>query len=89
MLMENTILITCFEPFGGENFNASMAVVEAMPKKIGRGDVIDGLTTGAYHYSMASNYNKLPRPPIVMLNDKESYIAVRRETPEHLAMLDM
>jgi pyroglutamyl-peptidase len=35
MLMENTILITCFETFGGENFNASMAVVKAMPKKIG------------------------------------------------------
>ena len=33
--MENKILITCFEPFGGENFNASMAVAEAMPKKIG------------------------------------------------------
>ena len=59
-----------------------------MPKDIHRGDVIACLTTGAYHYSMSSNYNKLPRPPIVMIKDRESYVAVRRETPEHLAMLD-
>ena len=60
-----------------------------MPSDIGRGDIIACLTTGAYHYSMASNYNKLPRPPIVMLRDGDSYIAVKRETPEHLAMLDV
>ena len=60
-----------------------------MPKSIGRGDVIACLTTGAYHYSMASNYNRLTRPPIVMLNGGESYIAVKRETPEHLTLLDM
>ena len=59
-----------------------------MPRDIHRGDVIACLTTGAYHYSMSSNYNKLPRPPIVMIKDGKSYVAVRRETPEHLAMLD-
>lgn len=61
----------------------------SMPDGIRRGDIIACLTTGAYHYSMASNYNRLPRPPIVMLNDNDSYIAVKRETPEHLALLDM
>ena len=32
-----------------------------------RGDLIAVLTTGAYNYSMASNYNRVPRPPVVML----------------------
>ena len=61
----------------------------AMPESIGRGDIIACLTTGAYHYSMASNYNRIPRPPVVMLRGGESYVAVRRETPEDLVALDV
>ena len=53
-----------------------------------RGDVIAVCTTGAYNYSMASNYNRVPRPPIVMLHGGTSEIAVRRETPDDLIALD-
>ena len=60
-----------------------------MPADIKRGDLIACLTTGAYHYSMASNYNRIPRPPVVMLRDGESYVAVKRETPEDIANLDV
>ena len=60
-----------------------------MPKNIARGDLIACLTTGAYHYSMASNYNRIPRPPVVMLRNGESYIAVRRERPEDIVSLDV
>jgi ferrous iron transport protein B len=60
-----------------------------MPNDIARGDLIACLTTGAYHYSMASNYNRIPRPPVVMLNNGESYVAVKRETIEDLARLDI
>ncbi len=60
-----------------------------MPTDIRRGDLLACLTTGAYHYSMASNYNRIPRPPIVMLDGERSYVAVMRETPEHLAVLDI
>ena len=60
-----------------------------IPKNISRGDLIACLTTGAYHYSMASNYNRIPRPPVVMLNGGDSYIAVRRETPEDITSLDV
>lgn len=60
-----------------------------MPTKISRGDLLACLTTGAYHYSMASNYNRIPRPPVVMLKDGSSYIAVRRETPEDITSLDV
>ncbi len=54
-----------------------------------RGDLLACLTTGAYHYSMASNYNRIPRPPVVMLKDGESYLAVKRETVEDIVKLDI
>ena len=53
------------------------------------GDTVAVLVTGAYNYSMASNYNRVPRPPVVMLRDGESRIVVRRETYEDLTALDV
>ena len=61
-----------------------------MTKTTGRGDIIAVCTTGAYNYSMASNYNRLPRPPIVMLRGgNESYVAVRRESLADLCINDL
>ena len=60
-----------------------------MPSDIMRGDLLACLTTGAYHYSMASNYNRIPRPPIVMLNEGDSYLAVKRETVDNIVSLDV
>ncbi len=54
-----------------------------------RGDTMAVLVTGAYNYSMASNYNRLPRPAVVMVRNGDSYIAVRRETYEDLCRNDM
>ncbi len=48
------------------------------------GDYLAVLSTGAYNYSMASNYNKIPRPPIVMIHNNEDYMAVKREQYEDL-----
>ena len=59
-----------------------------LPIDTKRGDRIAVCTTGAYNYSMASNYNRLPRPPVVMLTEDGSYLAVRRETLEDLVALD-
>ena len=64
----------------GENFK--------MPKPQ-RGDILAVLTTGAYNYSMASNYNRIPRPPVVMLKDGKDYIAVKRETLDDICGLDV
>jgi diaminopimelate decarboxylase len=61
----------------------------ALPSDIKRGDMVAVLTTGAYHYSMASNYNRIPRPPVVMISDKSSYIAVRRETFDDITSCDI
>ena len=60
-----------------------------LPSDLKRGDFIVCLTTGAYNYSMASNYNRIPRPPVVMLSDGGSYLAVRRETPRDIVSLDV
>ena len=51
-----------------------------LPADTHRGDLVAVLTTGAYNYSMSSNYNRIPRPPVVMLKDGVDTIAVRRET---------
>ena len=59
-----------------------------LPRMV-RGDLLAVLTTGAYNYSMASNYNRIPRPPIVMLGADGPYVAVRRETFEDLLNYDL
>ena len=51
-----------------------------LPADIVRGDIIAVLTTGAYNYSMSSNYNRLQKPPVVMIKDGSDYLAVKRET---------
>lgn len=45
-----------------------------------RGDIVAVCTTGAYNYSMASNYNRIARPPVVMIKGGVDYVAVKRET---------
>jgi diaminopimelate decarboxylase len=60
-----------------------------LPADTKRGDLVACLTTGAYHYSMASNYNRIPRPPVVMITKDSDYLAVRRESVEDVASLDL
>ena len=60
-----------------------------LPDDLHRGDHLAVCTTGAYNYSMASNYNRLARPPVVMLTESGSYTAVRRETIQDLCALDL
>ena len=54
-----------------------------------RGDVLAVLTTGAYNYAMASNYNRLPRPPVVMVKNGNARLAVKRETFADLVRNDI
>jgi diaminopimelate decarboxylase len=58
-------------------------------QKAERGDILAVLVTGAYNYSMASNYNRIPRPPVIMVKDGEAMIAVKRETYEDLVRNDV
>ena len=60
-----------------------------LPASVTRDDVLAVLTTGAYNYAMASNYNRVPRPPIVMINDGADTLAVRRESLDDLIRNDI
>ena len=61
----------------------------SLPASVTRDDVLAVLTTGAYNYAMASNYNRGPRPPIVMVNGGTDYLAVRRESSDDLIRNDI
>ena len=54
-----------------------------------RDDILAVCTTGAYNYSMASNYNRVPRPAVVLLGEDGPVVAVRRETLEDLTVNDL
>ena len=60
-----------------------------LPGTVARGDILAVCTTGAYNYSMASNYNRIPRPPVIMLSGGTSFLAVARETFDDLIRLDV
>lgn len=53
-----------------------------------RGDLLAVLSTGAYHYSMASNYNRLAKPAVVFVRDGLARVVVQRETYEDLIRND-
>lgn len=60
-----------------------------LPHDIKRGEKIAVLTTGAYNYSMSSNYNRLGKPPVIMIKDGKDYVAVKRETLDDIIRNDI
>lgn len=80
--MNVTIAGKCCESGDLVQENAPLQEVEP-------GDILAVLVTGAYNYSMASNYNRIPRPPVVIVNNGECRIAVRRETWEDVVAYDV
>lgn len=59
-----------------------------LPDDVAPGDLLCVPATGAYTYSMASNYNRVPRPAVVMVDDGTATEIVRRETNDDLLRLD-
>jgi diaminopimelate decarboxylase len=59
-----------------------------VPDDLKVGDVLATPVTGAYGYSMASNYNKVPRPPVVFVSEGTARLVVRGETVDDLLRLD-
>ena len=53
------------------------------------GDIIAVCATGAYNYSMSSNYNRIPKPAVVFVNNGQSRIAVKRETLDDIIRNDI
>ncbi|GGC11915.1 diaminopimelate decarboxylase [Cellulomonas carbonis] len=60
-----------------------------LPSDVRAGDLLAVPVTGAYGRSMASNYNHVPRPPVVAVRDGAARVVVRRETEDDLLALDL
>jgi diaminopimelate decarboxylase len=65
-----------------------LATHVTVPASVSRGDIIAVPATGAYTYSMASNYNKKPRPAVVTVSGGSARVMVRAETLDDLIRLD-
>ena len=76
-----TIAGKCCE--SGDLLGEHIALPKAKP-----GDVLAVLATGAYNYSMASNYNRIPRPAMVMASGGKERVVVKRETYEDVIKND-
>lgn len=61
----------------------------SLPSSIARGDILAVPATGAYGYSMASNYNRFPRPAVVCVRDGDARVIIRRETYDDLIARDV
>ena len=53
------------------------------------GDILAILTTGAYGYSMSSNYNRIPKPAVVMIRDGQARLVCKRESYEDIIRNDV
>jgi diaminopimelate decarboxylase len=62
---------------------------EFLPSDVRPGDLLAVPGTGAYCRSMASQYNHIPRPPVIAVRDRTATILLRRETEEDLLALDV
>lgn len=58
-------------------------------QKASSGDILAVLATGAYNYSMSSNYNRIPRPPVVWVYNGTSRVVVKRETYDDIIRNDL
>jgi diaminopimelate decarboxylase len=77
-----TIAGRCCE--SGDLIQENVAIQSPEP-----GDIIAVLATGAYNYSMASNYNRLPRPAAIMIKDGTPRVFIRRESYEDIVKNDI
>ena len=62
---------------------------DAPVQRVEPGDIMAVLSTGAYNYSMSSNYNRIPKPPVVMVSGGETKVVVKRETYDDVIRNDM
>lgn len=60
-----------------------------VPEHTAVGDILATPVTGAYGYTMASTYNKVPRPPIIFVKDGDARLVVRRESFDDLLRLEV
>jgi diaminopimelate decarboxylase len=69
--------------------SSDILIRDAMLAAPSTGDVLVTPATGAYGYAMASNYNGVPRPPVVLCKGGDARVVVRRETYDDLTARDV
>ena len=69
--------------------SGDILIKDIMLPRVQPGDTLAVLSTGAYNYSMASNYNRMPRPAVVMVNQGKDTLIIRRESYEDLVRNDL
>lgn len=84
--LEKTATMT----LAGKYCESGDLIGENMPiQQVEAGDLLAVLATGAYNYSMSSNYNRMPRLPVIMVRDGKARVVVRRETYDDLIERDV
>lgn len=83
--LPSTILYT----IAGKHCETDVLIWDIMLPPLEPGDILAVQSTGAYTYSMASNYNRFPRPAAVLVKDGKADLIVRRETYEDLIRMDV
>jgi len=73
----------------GRHCESDTLIEEVALAPVEEGDIIAVFSTGAYHYSMASNYNRFPRPAMVLVRDGQADVIVRRESLDDLVRQDV
>ena len=68
--------------------SGDILIQNALLPKTGPGDILVVMGTGAYNYSMASNYNRLPQPAAVVVANGEANLILQRETYQDLIRQD-
>ena len=68
--------------------SGDIIITDALLPTVEKGDLLGVFSTGAYCYSMASNYNRNPRPAVLFVRDGKARVVVRRENYEDLIALD-
>ena len=79
-------------PFRGMKEEELVAFLFGLPNSLKHfepGDIIAVCATGAYNYSMSSNYNRIPKPATVFINNGESRVVIKRETLDDIIRNDM
>ena len=73
----------------GKHCETDILIQETAIQEPEPGDIMAVQSTGAYNYSMASNYNRLPRPAAVFVKDGTARLVIRRETLDDLLRQDV
>jgi diaminopimelate decarboxylase len=69
--------------------SGDMLIWDARLPQIESGDILAVFATGAYNYAMSSNYNRLPRPAMLLVKDGQAHLILKRETYQDLLRNDL